>query len=61
MNRLLSNLYGMALMFSSLPMINNDEEKARIRKEWKESMNLPRKAKKKRRKELLIDWSIVNW
>ncbi len=37
------------------------EEKLRIKKEWQESKKLPRKAKKKKRKELIIDWNIANW
>ena len=43
-------------------MNNNMEEwKDRIRAEWEESKNYPRKKKKKVRKSLLIDWSIANW
>lgn len=36
-------------------------EKNRIRKDWQESKNLPRKKKKQKRKELIIDWKIANW
>lgn len=46
-------------------MVEFEEEKTRykerIRKEWTESIKLPRKAKKKKRKELLVDWAIANW
>lgn len=38
-----------------------DRYKERIRKEWTESIKLPRKSKKKKRKELLLDWAIANW
>jgi len=40
---------------------NMDEWKDRIRKEWENSKNYPRKKKKRVRKELLLDWSIANW
>lgn len=39
----------------------NENWKNEIRKEWCDSIKLPRKKKKLRRKELLIDWSIANW
>lgn len=40
---------------------NTEEWKDRLRKEWQETKNMPRKMKKRRRKEILIDWSIANW
>ena len=33
----------------------------RVIKEWEESKKLPRKKKKAKRKELLLDWGIANW
>ena len=33
----------------------------RVIKEWKESKKLPRKKKKAKRKELLLNWEITNW
>lgn len=38
-----------------------EEWKERIRKEWENSKNYPRKKKKRVRKELLLDWSFANW
>jgi hypothetical protein len=38
-----------------------EEWKDRLLKEWEESKKMPRKLKKKRRKEILIDWSIANY
>ena len=35
--------------------------KARIRKQWQESKNFPRKKKKRVRKELQLEWSIACW
>jgi hypothetical protein len=40
---------------------NMEEWKDRIRAEWEESKNYPRKKKKKVRKSLLLDWSIASW
>lgn len=40
---------------------NRDQEKERILDEWEKSKQLPRKKKKQRRKELILDWSIAHW
>jgi hypothetical protein len=37
-----------------------EERKQEIIKEWHETKKLPRKLKKKRRKELELDWQIAN-
>jgi len=47
-------------------MMNDMEEKKedmkdKCRVQWRESMKLPRKAKKQKRKEILLDWSIADW
>ena len=52
----LSNVYGMALMFTAMMPPDHTEDKARLRKAWRDSMNLPRKTKKRVRKELLKEW-----
>lgn len=36
-----------------------EEWKDRLRQEWQETKKMPRKMKKRRRKELLLDWSIA--
>jgi len=41
--------------------ISNKEWKDKLRQEWRDSMKLPRKKKKQRRKEILLDWSIACW
>jgi len=40
---------------------NMEEWKDRIRKQWEESKKMPRKMKKRVRKELLLDWAIANY
>jgi hypothetical protein len=39
----------------------SEERKELILQKWEESKKMPRKMKKRVRKELLIDWSIANW
>jgi hypothetical protein len=56
-------------MAAILPYINifadtqkkQKEDKERIRKEWRKSMNYPRKKKKAVRKRLKVDWAIACW
>jgi hypothetical protein len=38
-----------------------EERKEEIKAEWQKIYSMPRKMKKRRRKELLIDWAIANW
>lgn len=38
-----------------------EEWKLHLRKRWEESKNLPRKKKKRERKDILFDWSLANW
>ena len=38
-----------------------EKEEKRILKEWNESKNLPRKAKKRKRKELNFDFGLINF
>lgn len=49
----------MALGLASLIDINNEQWKQRIREEWRQSIHLPRKKKKAKRKDLLIQWSLA--
>ena len=39
----------------------SEERKEQILIKWEESKKMPRKMKKRVRKELLLDWSIANW
>ena len=52
-------LLGLTNIFSTLNF-KQIEWKERIRKQWKESQNFPRKKKKKVRKGLLLEWKIAN-
>jgi hypothetical protein len=54
-------ILGMASMMAAEMQYQQDEWKDRIRKQWKESRNLPRKKKKALRKSLLVNWSIACW
>ena len=54
-------IMGMALMMSASMDHHQEREKERILDEWDKSRQLPRKKKKARRKELILDWSIANW
>ena len=39
----------------------SEQRKELILTRWEESKKMPRKMKKRVRKELLLDWSIANW
>lgn len=65
----LNNHSGMGQVFNHIANIvlsdmedtkaKNDEWKKRIKEDWKKTYNMPRKKKKARRKELLLDWSFA--
>jgi hypothetical protein len=40
---------------------NTEKWKERIKREWRESRNYPRKKKKRVRKELNIEWSVASY
>lgn len=48
------------LTFGSIMADVNKKWEDRIKKEWKESKNYPRKKKKQIRKSLLLDWNICH-
>jgi hypothetical protein len=54
-------LVGMVLGQLSELQQRQEEWKERIRKQWEESKNLPRKKKKQLRKSLLLDWNIASF
>jgi hypothetical protein len=58
---MLKEYLGMALMFGSVIEDNQEAWKERIKKEFIDSVNLPRKKKKKLRKSLQLEWNIANW
>jgi len=59
--RTLDMLLGYTLFMEALPTINSEKWKDEIRIKFRDSMNLPRKKKKKVRKSLQLDWSIACW
>lgn len=55
-----------AFMATGLRMMENMQTQSEKRKEeilikWEETKKMPRKMKKRVRKELQLDWSIANW
>lgn len=38
-----------------------DRERERLLREWEETKSMPRKLKKRRRKEILVDWTIASY
>ena len=64
MNNFLSGGEAFYLMgMSELYNFEKQQEdwKERIKKEFRESCNLPRKKKKRVRKNLQLEWSVANW
>lgn len=61
MDSLLSGYLSFGLTMLSDMNKQNQMWKDRIRKQWKESQNLPRKKKKMVRKNLLLEWQIANY
>jgi hypothetical protein len=58
---MLKGYLSMALMFGSVIEDNQEAWKERIIKKYIDSVNLPRKKKKKLRKSLQLEWNIANW
>lgn len=56
-------IMAMSCLFGAFmgPLFDNEARKEQIKQEFRDTVNLPRKQKKKRRKELQLDWSIANW
>ncbi len=54
---LFTGYFNQAMEFSSA----NEKFKDKIRQKFYESRNLPRKKKKRVRKELQLDWAIACW
>lgn len=66
-NNMMNSLFGGESFYlmgmSELYNFEKQQEdwKERIKKEFRESCNLPRKKKKRVRKNLQLEWSIANW
>lgn len=61
MNELFGGMITMALTMQRGMDSNMKDWKDRLLVEWVESMKMPRKMKKKARKSILLDWSIVSY
>lgn len=61
MDSLLSGYLSFGMIMLNQMKEQNRQWKSRIRKQWKESQNFPRKMKKKVRKNLLLEWQIANY
>ena len=61
----ISNKYGafigMAMGIAGSIKAGQDKWKDRLRKEWQETKTMPRKMKKRRRKEIMLDWSFASY
>ena len=60
-NPMLGGFLAMGLQTIDKIKTQQEEWKERLLNEWEETKKMPRKMKKQRRKEILIDWSIANW
>lgn len=60
-NSTLGGFLMMGLQMQKQMEANMEEWKDRLRQEWQETKKMPRKMKKRRRKEILLDWTIANW
>jgi hypothetical protein len=58
---LINTILGTALLYGSLPLISVEDRKKELRQQWRDSTLLPRKKKKARRKEIMVDWKIACW
>jgi hypothetical protein len=54
-------MVGMVMPYINEIETSREEYKERTLQKWKDSRNLPRKKKKKVRKELKIDWALATW
>lgn len=52
---------GLAMGMMDTMEINQERWKDEILEKWEQSKKMPRKKKKRVRKELLIDWSFASW
>ena len=59
MNSILAGVIGVAMVFEANMKVMQEEHKDRILQQWEDSKKMPRKMKKKIRKQLLLEWSIA--
>jgi hypothetical protein len=61
MNSKISSIIAIGMHFMNEMETRSENWKDRIRAEWENSKNYPRKKKKRVRKELVVEWSIACW
>ena len=61
MNQLLGCMLAMGLTMMEDMKTQSEQRKEEILLKWQETKNMPRKMKKRVRKELQLDWAIANW
>lgn len=61
MNPVISGMLAMGMSMMEDMKTQSEERKELILSKWEESKKMPRKMKKRVRKELLLDWSIACW
>ena len=61
MNNTVSHLLTFAFTMQTGMEVNTEEWKKRILVKWEESKKMPRKMKKRVRKELQLEWNIACW
>jgi len=61
MNPIIGAYLSMGLTMMEDIKTENEKRKEEILVKWRETKNMPRKMKKRVRKELQLDWAIANW
>lgn len=56
----IKNVAIIANMFSNYmqPILTLEDRRDELRQQWKDTKSMPRKMKKRRRKEILVDWEL---
>lgn len=61
MNEMVKGLMSFGIGMMKDMEAQTERRKEEILREWNKTFDMPRKMKKQRRKELNLDWAIVNW
>jgi len=61
MNPIIGAYLSMGLTMMKDMKTQSEQRKEEILVKWRETKNMPRKMKKRVRKELQLDWAIANW
>jgi len=57
----IQTIIGMSEAFHYSIQSNQEDWKTKILEKWNKTYDMPRKMKKRIRKELQLEWSIANW